>query len=1073
MSRYDALTEKLLSSTEPTIILSFEELDSIVGGLPNSANTYGAWWANKRTSQAHAKAWLDAGRRAQPDFGARHVVFTADAMEEPRHWIFQPISRDYSLPDVIEAKEVGDEDEWPVVQKAEEMRPGDQVMLYQMRTDQGVYACGELISEPHAERELSGPYPGTGQPGEQVVRIRYTRILPQPFGRAEMRKHPEFSSMQMMRSSDCINCRVTADEWRALEELLQEASAPRFWWVNQGSSSEQEIGEGYLRAPQTNIAGNPVHFYTSVTHVRPGDVVLHYAQKALRAVGRVESRAQETTIPGAEDRPDDTPGWLVHVGVTRLEQPILLEDIPVAWRTAAMEGGPFNYQGGVNQGYLFPLSRAFAHQFLGVFMDRLPDWVSDIEIDDSAVVGHLKTILKVAPGEQGKYWDECFEGGFICVGWEELDDLRTYASELEIRMACLSEGSTSHEGTATLYARALWAYRNLLPGDIILANRGQSSLLGVGKVVSGYEYRPDRPYYKHVVPVRWDASQAGPIPDQGTTWRHTIVELSPEQYSEITSSESVRSTEIPGFTPSASGTAPFEQILHSIDGQSLHFTSEQVSNYLLGLQAKRFVILTGISGTGKTQLALAVAKHFQPTVRVERTTDVPADALELDIKPYMTKYGQMVIPAAFAAQVHFPAINPDTNGERMRILYPGGEARLTFWKDPDRNVTSISFRGEFRAWFQDQFAPGDQFLLSIVESEDEGPDALRFSLPATVEAEEPLDNVRVIAVRPDWTDNRGLLGFHNPITGQYVTTEFLELLLRAKQEEDQARSEGRQPRPFFVILDEMNLARVEHYFSDFLSAIESGQPIELHHDPALEAGEGTETLPIPRRLEVPRNVFFTGTVNVDETTYMFSPKVLDRAFTLEFNDVDLASFGANPLESDDSAGGLRLDRFPDSLELLEKPDTKDWDALGELDENLRRVVVRLNEILVDHGWHFGYRVANEIARFVLLAARQAGEDEEVLWTALDLAILQKVLPKFHGTQQELEPALVEVFAFAVAGGSQGGAEADYEDWALHRGELVRSGSGEEGGSPRLPRTAAKVWRMMDRVRRQGFASFVE
>jgi hypothetical protein len=78
MSRYDALTAKLLSINEPQVALTLDELDHIVGGLPNSAKAYSAWWANNRSSQSHAKAWLDAGRRASPDFSAQQVVFTID-----------------------------------------------------------------------------------------------------------------------------------------------------------------------------------------------------------------------------------------------------------------------------------------------------------------------------------------------------------------------------------------------------------------------------------------------------------------------------------------------------------------------------------------------------------------------------------------------------------------------------------------------------------------------------------------------------------------------------------------------------------------------------------------------------------------------------------------------------------------------------------------------------------------------------------------------------------------------------------------------------------------------------------
>ena len=82
MGRYDALTRALRARAEPLVVLSFDELDEIVGGLPDSAKRHRAWWANKRSSQAHASAWLDAGRLATPDFNARQAVFATAELEE-------------------------------------------------------------------------------------------------------------------------------------------------------------------------------------------------------------------------------------------------------------------------------------------------------------------------------------------------------------------------------------------------------------------------------------------------------------------------------------------------------------------------------------------------------------------------------------------------------------------------------------------------------------------------------------------------------------------------------------------------------------------------------------------------------------------------------------------------------------------------------------------------------------------------------------------------------------------------------------------------------------------------------
>ena len=161
--------------------------------------------------------------------------------------------------------------------------------------------------------------------------------------------------------------------------------------------------------------------------------------------------------------------------------------------------------------------------------------------------------------------------------------------------------------------------------------------------------------------------------------------------------------------------------------------------------------------------------------------------------------------------------------------------------------------------------------------------------------EERLKRIAFVSVRPDWMDNRGLLGYYNLLDEKYHTTVVTEMLLEAAQNPD---------KPYFIILDEMNLAKVEQYFSDFLSIMESrtpsnpnGESIQLHHEEDVDAAKKTR-LRIPGKLNIPPNVFFTGTVNVDESTYMFSPKVLDRANVIEFNDVNIASYSRGYSESE-------------------------------------------------------------------------------------------------------------------------------------------------------------------------------
>jgi hypothetical protein len=419
----------------------------------------------------------------------------------------------------------------------------------------------------------------------------------------------------------------------------------------------------------------------------------------------------------------------------------------------------------------------------------------------------------------------------------------------------------------------------------------------------------------------------------------------------------------------------FAEVYQNILEQGLDFSYELVANYLLALQTKRFVILTGISGTGKTQLAMAVARCFDRSSLITGSTE------------------SMLMPKN-----------------------TGGNAQPTY--------------------------------------------------------------SRLVAVRPDWRDNRGLLGYFNPLLDRYSVTPMLHLLLCAQQEFEAALREGREAIPFFIILDEMNLARVEHYFSDFLSSLESEEPLDLREHPSTGMDETGVRMTVPAQLKIHHNVFFTGTVNIDETTYMFSPKVLDRAFTLELNEVNLATFGQRGPEREGDFTPLYLHHFPGKLNYDHKPNTTDWINFGQLfNGELQHVIVELNELLCNELQNFGYRVASEIACFVNLAAEQTEGTATALWTALDLAILQKVLPKFNGTQQELEAVLGNVFAFAIAGISMNEAERKRflpDAWRLEGGHLILNGlnHGEASVQPRLPRTATKLWTMWNRLRKQGFTSYI-
>lgn len=212
----------------------------------------------------------------------------------------------------------------------------------------------------------------------------------------------------------------------------------------------------------------------------------------------------------------------------------------------------------------------------------------------------------------------------------------------------------------------------------------------------------------------------------------------------------------------------------------------------------------------------------------------------------------------------------------------------------------------------------------------------------------------LVSVQPDWTDPTGLLGYVNPLGGEisYVRTRCMRFLLSAHE---------KPGIPHFLCLDEMNLARVEYYFAPFLSAMETGGSIVLHEEK--ENIDGA-----PPSIPWPRNLFIFGTVNMDETTYAFSDKVLDRAFTIEFWDVDLPEFTKRFRQSDQGKA------YPGPL--LEY-------AMSRLDE-AKRVLARTHQ-------HFGYRTVAEVLGY-LGASGGSIERQE----AMDQAVFMKVLPKLRG-----------------------------------------------------------------------------
>ena len=238
---------------------------------------------------------------------------------------------------------------------------------------------------------------------------------------------------------------------------------------------------------------------------------------------------------------------------------------------------------------------------------------------------------------------------------------------------------------------------------------------------------------------------------------------------------------------------------------------------------------------------------------------------------------------------------------------------------------------------------------------------------------------KLVSVRPDWSDSSDLFG-HVDLNQEFVPGAILEYVKRAELDFS---------KPYFLCLDEMNLARVEYYMSDILSAIETRR---YHNnvvitDPVVSTsnyGNDKDAFKKYGEVILPGNLYIVGTVNMDETTFPFSKKVLDRANTIEFSYVDLLSM---PSFSTGTA-----DKITVTSEFLASKyiTLNDCDAVDrEYITGICTTLSRINGILENANAHIGYRVRDEIV-FYMLNNREADLlDDKV---AFDNQIMQKILP---------------------------------------------------------------------------------
>lgn len=422
-----------------------------------------------------------------------------------------------------------------------------------------------------------------------------------------------------------------------------------------------------------------------------------------------------------------------------------------------------------------------------------------------------------------------------------------------------------------------------------------------------------------------------------------------------------------------------EDFFKYLESKGLIYPLKTVENFLLSLKAKQFVILSGGSGSGKTSLAKAYAEYIKTdnvwkrTLTLETTLFKKSDS-EVNLLTNSVRNPEdffSIYPIDFVSKLKLPLKIGNIDTSCTFLISP----RVVIDRKDKEKV-----KDEIDRIKNDP---------TIIKPEYNGKKYLELNIGIGSD-----NDYRLVPVGSNWTENRHILGYYNLINNEYKRTPAYEIMLRAQ--EDPCRT-------CVIILDEMNLSHVERYFSDILSAMESRVPID------------TEDKDNPK-LYIRNNLIIIGTVNQDETTYSFSPKVLDRANVIEFQSSDVremltgsphlyspegdVDFLVSPLNRD----MITSKKVKDILDEISKEDSSGKEILTEIEG----VLNSLQEALKKIGFAFGFRTVEEVMRFMYAAWIYERKNlSGKVSRYLDAQIMQKILPKVHGNNSIL-PVLEEL-----------------------------------------------------------------
>lgn len=810
---------------------------------------------------------------------ARELGFEVDGAEgglddQGTAWLFQANPKYYDIAGAVHSLS---EMNWTVAQGKNQVSAGDRLYIWQSGSDGGVIAEGHILTDPEMQPDQEGvdfirdPSKFSGE--ALRVRLSIDHVLDEPILRTDLMEHPVLKDLGVLRFANATNYKLKLEEDAALQELIEASEKPPLerrveeWRTQTGYPDErdkdlenrarrEELAAALSRENLDEVVENPSHFeklaFAKLAHKVYGDAGNQSYINSYLKNGGLEERARlakaiRHLIYGEGDEVQrltevlENPEWKVPGFSEVLATKVLAVVFPEWWIPMfRMDGdmGKLRVAKSPELGITIPpefAQRSYGEQIRwtnDVLRDRVEPLIPDDPWGQMVFLYWLRDRNDRLAADrpvwwvnQGAHYREERDGDYV---WAPLTDRtgRTLGHWSSLRDVApgdqvLSYANGRVRAVSTARTEALEAPR---PRE--LSDQWQESGL---RVDLGYSELSESIALEDI-PLQWRLDQGAPFTKQGAVQQGYFYALGPEFVERLASQFPQLGLRASGEseTPGEDYSEPdFDQVATAIRGSGMSISDRILRRYHASLRTRGFVILSGVSGTGKTWLARLYAEAVRATC--------------------------LVVPVA-----------------------------------------------------------------------------------------------------PNWTTNEDLLGFRNPLSGEFQETDFTRFLRRAAEEWQAAQAEQRAAQPFHLVLDEMNLAHVEYYFAKFLSAMEIRA---TDGDAEIELAPGSQVL-------LPLNLFFVGTVNVDETTRGFADKVYDRAQLLELE-----------ISRDALADHIGEAVFADDL-------LSAWEAVHDVAP-------------------FAFRVADEI-RSYLDEAQQLGVGWE---SALDEQLLQKVMPKIKGADLRIEGTL--------------------------------------------------------------------